>query len=797
MKTGISTSIELNKILSMLAEYTGTEMVHKKALELVPFEDERMIREALTETAEGVSVILCKGVMPISSIKDIREVLEMARKGRILSIKDLIYIRSGLKNARELKTFLSSDITNINHIKEISDLIEVLLELENSLCKNIISENEISDFASHELAEIRRGIREKNEKIRLKLAGYAVADSKYMQEGLVTVRNGRYVIPVKKEYVSQVRGIIQDRSSSGATIFIEPQAIVDLNNDLRQLKIDEEIEINRILSKYTDEVARNYYSILNNQDLVEKLDLINAKSRLAISMEAICPDVNTDGRINIISGRHPLIKSDEVVPIDLSLGDKFTSLLITGPNTGGKTVTIKTIGLFSLMIKCGLHIPCNEGSEIAIFKDIFADIGDEQSIEQSLSTFSSHMKKIVNILNNASGDSLVLLDELGAGTDPAEGAALGISILEALKDKGAKIVATTHYTELKKYAIETDFVENASMEFDIETLSPTYKLRLGLPGKSNAFEISKRLGINPLVIENAKKILDANELDFENAVNLIEKNKIDSEHELKEAEELRYKAEERLRSADIEINKIEEKRKKIIEKAKIEALEIIRDAKKSGDEIIKELKKEKDNYSNNSSADIIKIANNARDEFKKLEKKNKIEEQTTDISSIKRLTRDTAQVGMRVKALNINQNGLIESISDDGRKAKIKIGSLNMDIDLSDLISIEDNKSKKKDKKRSGYVSARKIYKDKTRNINSEINVIGKNLDDAIQIVEKYLDDSTMAGLSKITIIHGRGEGILRDGIRKFLGTNGQVKSFTKASYDNGGDGATVVILKE
>lgn len=797
MKTGISTSIELNKILSMLAEYTGTEMVHKKALELMPFEDERTIKEALTETAEGVSVILCKGAMPISSIKDIREVLDMARKGRILSIKDLIYIRSGLKNARELKTFLSSDITNIEHIKEISDLIEVLPEFENSLYKNIISENEISDFASVELAEIRRGIREKNEKIRSKLAGYTVADSKYMQEGLVTVRNGRYVIPVKKEYASQVRGIIQDRSSSGATIFIEPQAIVDLNNDLRQLKIDEEIEINRILSKYTDEVARNYYSILNNQDLVEKLDLINAKSRLAISMEAICPDVNTDGRINIISGRHPLIKSDEVVPIDLSLGDKFTSLLITGPNTGGKTVTLKTIGLFSLMIKCGLHIPCNEGSEIAIFKDIFADIGDEQSIEQSLSTFSSHMKKIVNILNNANSDSLVLLDELGAGTDPAEGAALGISILEALKDKGAKIVATTHYTELKKYGIETEFVENASMEFDIETLSPTYKLRLGLPGKSNAFEISKRLGINSLVIENAKKILDANELDFENAVNLIEKNKIDSENELKEAEELRYKAEERLRSADIEIKKIEEKRKKIIDKAKIEALEIIRDAKKSGDEIIRELKKEKDNYSNNSKADIIKIANNARDEFKKLEKKNKIEEQKPEISSIKRLTRDSAQVGMRVKALNINQNGLIESISDDGRKAKIKIGSLNMDIDLSDLISIEDNKSKKKDKNTTAYVSARKIYKDKTRNISSEINVIGKNLDDAIQIVEKYLDDSTMAGLSKITIIHGRGEGILRDGIRKFLGTNGQVKSFTKASYDNGGDGATVVILKE
>ena len=796
MNSGISGSIELNKILLMLAEYAGTGMVRQKISNLVPLEDERMIREALTETAEGVSVILYKGSMPIGSIEDIKGILEMAKKGRILSMKELISVRISLKVARELKKFLSEDVPKTKYISEIKSLIELIPELENEIERCIISESEIADTASQELSSIRRNIRNKNEQIRSKLSGYKASGSKFMQDDLVTVRNGRYVVPVKKEFVQQVPGLIQDRSQSGATVFIEPQAIVELNNDLKELRIDEEIEIERILGRLSEDVAKHYYELFNNQNLIEKLDFINAKSRLSISMDAVSPKINTSGEINIISGRHPLIDKDKVVPVDIVLGKDFKTLLITGPNTGGKTVTLKTIGLFSLMIKCGLHIPCFEGSEMAIFKDIYADIGDEQSIEQSLSTFSSHMKKIVYILENADDSSIVLLDELGAGTDPAEGAALGVSILERLREKGSIVAATTHYTELKKYAIENDDVENASMEFDIKTLSPTYKLKLGLPGKSNAFEISERLGLPERIIDRAKALLDENELSFENAVNAIEDNKIRTEEELRIANEIREEAISKMNEADQRLKETLLKREEIIDEARREALEIISDTRKRGEEIILELKRKEDSQIIN----ITKKSSDTRRKIKELEKKNSVKLVTNNKSETKNLESlsiENARPGMSVKAVKLGQNGVIEKITENGKKARVRIGAIKMDINLNELIPIDNNPPGNKIKKKRSYNSIGNIYRSKAESISPEINVIGKNLEEAVSVAEKYLDDSLLSGLKTVTIIHGRGEGILRQGIREMLKGNKNVKSFENAPYNAGGDGATVVHMKE
>lgn len=793
MNSGIFGSIELNKILLMLAEYAGTEMVRQKIINLVPLEDERMIREALTETAEGVSVILYKGSMPIGHIEDIKGVLEMAKKCRTLSMKELISVRISLKVARELKKFLSEDVPKTKYISEIKNLIELIPALENEIERSIISENEIADTASQELSSIRRNIRNKNEQIRSKLSGYKASGSKFMQDDLVTVRNGRYVVPVKKEFVQQVPGLIQDRSQSGATVFIEPQAIVELNNDLKELRIDEEIEIERILGKLSEDVANHYYELFNNQNLIEKLDFINAKSRLSVSMDAVNPKINNIGQINIISGRHPLIDKDKVVPVDIVLGKDFKTLLITGPNTGGKTVTLKTIGLFSLMIKCGLHIPCYEGSEMAIFKDIYVDIGDEQSIEQSLSTFSSHMKRIVYILENATDSSIVLLDELGAGTDPAEGAALGVSILESLRKKGSIVAATTHYTELKKYAIENDDVENASMEFNIKTLSPTYKLKLGLPGKSNAFEISERLGLPESIIDRAKALLDENELSFENAVNAIEDNKIRTEEELRIANEIREEALIKMNEADQHLKETLLKREEIIAEARKEALEIISDTRKSGEEIILELKKKEDSQTIN----ITSKASDTRRKLKDLEKKNRVTNKKSETNHLESLSLENARPGMSVKAVKLGQNGVIEKITENGKKARVRIGAIKMDISLNELIPIDNNPPGNKIKKKRTYNSIGNIYKSKAESISPEINVIGKNLEEAISVVEKYLDDSLLSGLKTVTIIHGRGEGTLRQGIREMLKGNTNVKSFENAPYNAGGDGATVVHMKE
>ena len=506
MNSKILVTLEFNKILDLLAEQAGSAITRQRIAELEPMTNKRMVQEALTETTEAVSVIVYKGNIPIGEIGDISGILGMARKGRILSMRELLQVRNTLSITRTAKAFLSDDMpSGLKRLPEISSLLEPVPRLENDISSAILSEDEMADNASPELRRIRREVRNKNDMIKSRLQKMVSSGSAktYLQDAIVTMRNGRYVIPVKREYISQFPGMVHDQSSTGATLFVEPQAVVNLNNELRQLESEEQAEITRILEAFSSRVAEHYHELLNDQKLLSELDFISAKGKLSCLMEGRQPRLNDEGYIDIRRGRHPLIPADKVVPTDAELGRNWTTLLITGPNTGGKTVTLKTIGLLCLMTQSGLHIPADEMSDMPVLQEIFADIGDEQSIEQNLSTFSSHMKNMIGIFEAAGEGSLVLLDELGAGTDPLEGAALGIAELETLKAHGALVAATTHYTELKKYALSTPGVENASMEFNVDTLSPTYRLRVGLPGKSNAFEISRKLGLSEDIIARA------------------------------------------------------------------------------------------------------------------------------------------------------------------------------------------------------------------------------------------------------------------------------------------------------
>ena len=791
--------LELNKIIGMLAGMAGSELARERIAGLVPMNNVRMIREALTETSEAVSVIVYKGAIPIGEIGDLSGLLSMVSKGRSLSMRELLQVRRGLAVAREVKAFLTRDVPELPVLSEMTALIETLPQLEQDIDRCILSEDEMADNASVQLRDIRRDIRNKNDSIRSRLSRYTNSASmqKYLQDAIVTMRNGRYVIPVKREYASMVPGLVHDQSQTGATLFIEPQAIVTLNNELKELALAEEAEIARILAMLSGRVQEHRHQIANNQELLVKLDVINAKGKLSCSMEGYAPVLNTDGYLDIRRGRHPLIPKDRVVPIDVELGRDFRMLLITGPNTGGKTATLKTIGLFVLMTACGLHIPCAESSRIPVLDEVYADIGDEQSIEQSLSTFSSHMKNIVEILQKAGRGTLVLLDELGAGTDPTEGAALGIALLEALHQKGALVCATTHYTELKKYALESPDAINASMEFDVETLSPTYKLRLGLPGKSNAFEISRKLGLPEETIHRAEELLDSNALEFEEVVSKVEQDKIRQEAYLAEAEEMRAEAEKLLADAREKLRRAELKRDEIVQDADTEARQILRDAQGMVDEVRDELKA----LEGSQRGEIIQKVASSRKRLREEEERHRVKKEKKD-TGVRTVDPDKLTVGTRVKLLTIDQNGEVESLPDDRGNLQVRIGAIRMNANVRDLMLIESEPDGNKDRLKSKYArrsgtKTGRLAESKTKTISPSINLIGKTLDDARIEMEKYLDDVYLSGLTRVTIIHGRGEGILRDGLRRELKRNKHVKSFTSAPYNDGGDGATVVTLKD
>ena len=799
MNSKILKLLEFDKILELLRDQAGSELTKQRIDALEPMTNQRMIQDALAETTEAVSVILYKGNIPVGETGDISGIVNLARKGRILSMRDLLHIRTSLAVSRQVKAFLTSDMPDgLKVIPEIAGLLEPVPKLEHDISEAIISEDEMSDNASSELRAIRRDIRNKNGLIKTRLQKMISTGSAktHLQDAIVTMRNGRYVIPVKKEYISLFPGMVHDQSSTGATLFVEPQAVVNLNNELRQLELDEQAEITRILELFSSRGGEHSPSLLNDQKLLSELDFISAKGKLSLTMDAFEPHINDEYRIEIRGGRHPLIPASKVVPTNVELGRDWTTLLITGPNTGGKTVTLKTIGLLCLMVQSGLHIPANETSSMPVLKEIFADIGDEQSIEQSLSTFSSHMKNIIGIFESAGEGSLVLLDELGAGTDPLEGAALAVAELERLKEAGTLVAATTHYTELKKYALSTPGVENASMEFDVETLSPTYRLRVGLPGKSNAFEISEKLGLDKSIINRAAELMGEEQLEFEEAVSRVEADQAAAEARLQEAGKEREAAHEAQAEAERELAAAREEAAKIIEEARKKAGVMLRDTQSTIDDITEDLRNIQYRRKN-AGFNEGHIAGGAADSRRRLRQAESSlrQDEAPKVETIqtgKAPDASDIKIGMRVKYTRLGQTGDVESLPDSRGNLKLRLGSIRMDVNIKDLVIAESESQGHKEINRAKYGN---MSFGKSKSISTEINLIGKNLDEAIDLMNKYIDDAFLAGLKTVHVIHGKGSGTLRKGLRLELAHNRYVKSYKNAPYNEGGDGCTVVEL--
>lgn len=784
--------LEYNKIIELLKEQAGSEMTRKIISELKPFTDPRTISTLLEETDEAVKLISYKGPLPLGNFYDIKQFVSFAQKGGSLNMKQLLQILYNMKITANVITWLKGDVPPLPILQSLVEVLDVFKDLAEEIDRSIESEDTVSDNASSELRYIRRSIARQNETIKNRINQMInKADNQSMlQDAIVTVRDGRYVIPVKQEHRSKFPGIVHDQSASGATLFIEPQVIVNMNNELRELEANEKAEVERILAELSSRVGEHGAQLNNNQEILVQLDLIMAKGKLAHLQHAECPSVNEDGILILKEARHPLIDRKKAVPINISIGDKYNTLVVTGPNTGGKTVTLKTAGLLSMMAQTGLHIPAASSSTIPIYENIFADIGDEQSIEQSLSTFSSHMKNIVDIVDKASEKSLILLDELGAGTDPTEGAALAIAILETLRYRGAQIFATTHYTELKKYAIETAGVENASMEFDVETLSPTYKLTIGIPGKSNAFEISKKLGLSGEIIDKSKALLEGGDIQFESVLEAIEEDKKAAEEERDEAIMLNIQMKKQKDEMDKREKKLKEQQEKMLNDAKEEARAIIAEAKevtKQVQEELRELAKVESLGERNKRLD--------RSKRKIKDAAGRYKETITREENDNPVSIEDVKVGDRVKVLTINQNGEVIGLPDSKGEITVKVGIMKMKCKAEDLKIIIDGRQKKK-KPKTGKANYGNLYKSKSYSISTTLNVQGQNLDDAIINTEKYLDDAFMAHLEEVTIIHGRGEGILRNGIQDMLKRHKQVKSFRKGNYNEGGEGVTIVKLK-
>lgn len=787
-------TLEYKKIIAQLKREMGSAASAKLADELTPLTSEKIIKEELRSTTEAVDLIVRKGPLPTGGLYDIREALLLAKKGGSLTMRQLLEVQNVLGISSEVVAFMHDDaLPALKYIGEMVDLIVEFTALEKEISRCILTEDEMADNASPKLKDIRRSIHQQNQAIKNKLSRIITSSSNktYLQDAIVTMRDGRYVIPVKQEYRSFFPGMVHDQSKGGATLFIEPQGVVELNNKLRELEVEEQLEIARILAELSSRVAEHYREIRSNLELLIKLDFIMAKGKLSCKMHASEPKIDVDGELRLISARHPLIEYKKAVPVDIRIGGDYRTLIITGPNTGGKTVSLKTAGLLVMMAQSGLHIPASHASTLPIFGEVFADIGDEQSIEQSLSTFSSHMKNIVSIIDKASYDSLVLVDELGAGTDPTEGAALAIAILERFYDSGALTMATTHYNELKKYALATSGVENAAMEFDVETLTPTYRLLIGVPGKSNAFEISKKLGLSESVIERASEHIKHGDMEFENVISSIEDDKRKAAADRLDAESMRAEIEERFKKLEEKEKAISEKRADIISEAKREARELLRETKSAVKDVQKDLRRlQKSGAHTNLNTGALEKSRRKINEAEDL-----VSEKVVKQVNSEPVSADTLKIGDRVKLLTIGQNGTILSLPDEKGNLMINIGALKVKARLQDLMLINEGKDRKPQAKSSSKYGS--LLRSKSSSVSASINVMGKNLEDALADVEKYLDDVYMAGLDMVSIIHGRGGGILKDGIRQMLKRKKYVDSYGAASYNDGGEGVTVVRMKK
>lgn len=784
--------LEYFKIIDILSEHASSSLGKERILALRPITKITKMQEALQETSETIKIILQKGRIPLGGLNDIRPFLKKAKIGSILSPGELLKIAQVLKTSEEVKSYIKEERNLESPYPITSDIINEIIELPGltkDIFQAVISEEELSDSASPELYRIRRQMHQRNHAIRDKLNQmiHSTHYQKYLQEAIVTLRGDRYVIPVKQEYRGNIPGLIHDQSSSGATLFIEPMSVVEMNNDLKTLRTKEKQEIERILITFTNIIENNYEIIKYNLEALAQLDVMFAKGYYSIDIKGSEPKINQEGRITFKKARHPLIPEDEVVASDIFLGQSFNTLVITGPNTGGKTVTLKTIGLLCLMAQSGLHIPVKDGSEVAVFEKIFADIGDEQSIEQSLSTFSSHMTNIVEILKNVDRNSLVLFDELGAGTDPTEGAALAMAILDFLYKKDIRTVATTHYSELKEYAISTPEIENASVEFNVETLKPTYVLRIGIPGKSNAFEISKRLGIDDHIIDDAKEYISQESirfedvlLDIENKRKQIEQEKLDTKKERIEAETLRKDTQQREA-------KLKEQKEKILLNAKEEALKIIEEARKESEEIISELRrlqKEQAIFNHNRKLE------ESRKRLRNFEKDIEGDIAKTTIPRTSYTAPKDLKPGDEVLITTLNQKGYVLSPPDEKKEVQVQAGIMKINVHLSNLTKVQEKQSKKIMQK--SVQSA----KNKSKYISAQLDIRGKTSEEAIMITDKYLDDAYLANLNVVTIIHGKGTGALRESIHTLLKKHVHVKKYRLGAYNEGGQGATIVTIK-
>ncbi|MGI6206359.1 MAG: endonuclease MutS2 [Anaerovoracaceae bacterium] len=784
--------LEFDSVKKILAEYAQSPMAVRDIGALEPLDKAHEIRERLKETDEAVSVILRKGSIPLGGLCDIKKKARYAEKGRVLGMDDLLDVASSLRAAAEVKKFLSDgELSDIPLIKEYGDLLNDETSLADHISRCIISRDEMADNASPALRDIRRRISRERDSARARINSIisSQAYKDMLQDSVVTMRDGRMVIPVKQEHRAKLPGVVHDSSASGATLFIEPQAVVDINNDIRELENKEREEILRILRVLSEEVAQRVRQIVNNQKYLTRLDVIFAKARMSIEMKCTAAEISEDGVLDIRQGRHPLIDKDKVVPLDITAGKTYRTLVITGPNTGGKTVALKTAGLLVLMNQAGMHVPAAPGTVLPVMKEIYADIGDEQSIEQSLSTFSAHMKNIVEITKNADSRSFVLLDELGAGTDPAEGAALAISILEFLREKGALIFATTHYSELKKYALAQDGVENASMEFDVERLCPTYRMIIGIPGKSNAFEIARRLGIDEEIIEDAGLRLASTDVEFEDLISSIEKEHKAAERELAEARSLREKMEREESESREKIAAMEKKSSDALERARQQASDMVADAREFSEEVRKELRQLRKAAPDESAAKEQKIRRQIREKGSKYRSKEEVKKAENTHPAKK----SDIKPGGRVRVVSLDKKGTIAGMPDDRDEVLVQIGLMKMRIPLSDISIIDDYGVQKTFDK----TSYGRMYRQKAQTISPEINVIGMTLDEARMEVDKYIDDAYMSGLGQVRIIHGRGTGVLRSGIREMLKRNKHVDSFRSAEYNDGGEGATIVKLRQ
>lgn len=784
--------LEYFKIIEMLAARCCSALTRDFVKKLRPSSKLHWIKDELAATGEALEVIVKKGVPPLGGFYDISGLAHLAAKEGGLSPGQLLQISYNLSSARRSEEYLNTaEFAHLRIISGLAGSIVVLSSLESEIDRCILSEDEIADDASPELRRIRRAILRQNEAIRSKIQQIvsSAENRAFLQDAIVTMRQGRFVVPLKAEHKTRLAGIVHDQSSSGATLFIEPQAIVKMNNELRELELAEEQEIARILKELSMMVGENEIAIRANQEILLKLDNMFAKGRLACDMNASMPDVAEEGFIRLRKARHPLIDSKKVVPVDVEIGRDYDTLVITGPNTGGKTVTLKTVGLLCLMAQSGLFIPAADGSCMPVFSDIFADIGDEQSIEQSLSTFSSHMRNIVQITRRAKADCLVLLDELGAGTDPTEGAALAMAILDNLRRTGALTMATTHYTELKKYAISTDGVENASMQFDVETLSPTFRLVTGIPGKSNAFEISRKLGLSEEIIGEASRLLERGDIAFEDVIQSIENEKSIAEKERREAERLRELSQKTHESIVKREERINERRENIIEEAKQEARDILDEAR----ELINEIRKQVDEAVEHAEA--RSEINRRIEEGKRLigeKRKDYAPTVAQPDENQEPPSADEITEGARVNLIAIGSKATVLSLPDDKGDFMVQAGSIRLNVNLRDVSLVQENVTEK-ERRKTMYSH---MYMDKSMSVSMSCNVIGKTLEDAKLIVDKYLDDAAIAGLASVTIVHGRGEGILRSGLQKMFKRHKHVKTFRTGDYKEGGDGVTVVELK-